>query len=275
MSAGRRMRFQLTPLLDLLLIIIFAQFMEVREATARTENTAEVEYRHRLAELEDSANRHKSQIDQEHAQRQKELNESFGRILEQQERSGDILSELFNVPRKMIEDALKLRDSSRAPTDDESEQLRKRLREFSKKRGRSVIRHLMTYDEIRKHCDVWELYIAENGTFQFSNGSVIREFRAQTPDEFEDRMYEVYKSFDQPKSLVVILFTFGDARAGIRQMGIDSMPNVVARMRKDRGERNWFEFAILGFSPDGPTLRDQLQRPAESTPQEKNTGPDQ
>jgi len=257
MKIGRRIRFQLTPLLDLLLIIIFAQFMEVREATARTENTAEVKYQQRLTELEDSARRYKSRIDQEHSDRQKELNESFRKILVQQQRSGDILSELFDVPREMIEDALKLRDPSRAATDEESEQLRQRLSEFSKKRGRSVIRHLMTYDEIRKHCDVWELYVAENGTFQFSNGTVMRDFRAETASEFEDSMYEVYKSFDQPKSLVVILFTFGDARAGIRQMGIDAMPNVVARMRKDRGQRNWFEFAILGFSPDGPTLRDR------------------
>ena len=266
MKVGRRMRFQLTPLLDLLLIIIFAQFMEVREATARTENTAEVEYKQRLAELEDSARRYKSRIDSEHDRRQKELNESLRKILVQQERSGDILSELFKVPRTMIEEALKLRDPSRAPTDEESEQLRQRLSEFSKKRGRSVIRHLMTYDEIRKHCDVWELYVAENGTFQFSDGSVIRDFRAEASAEFEDNMYEVYKSFDQPKSLVVILFTFGDARAGTRRMAIDSMPAVVARMRKDRGERNWFEFAILGFSPDGPTLRDRAQNPTEDSP---------
>ena len=115
----------------------------------------------------------------------------------------------------------------------------------------------MTYDEIRKHCDVWELYMNEDNSFEFSNGTVIREFRAENAADFAEGMYEVYKSFDQPKSLVVILFTFGDTRAGIRQMAIDSMPTIVARMRKDRGERNWFEFAILGFSPDGPTLRER------------------
>lgn len=265
-KSGRRMRFQLTPLLDLLLIIIFAQFMEVREATARTDITADKTIAERTEQLHEQAKEYKLKVDAAYQDklaefnvRKAELEETHQAILSQQARSGDVLSELFNVPKSLIEDALRLRDESRAPTDEESAQLRERLNEFSKKRGRSVIRHLMTYDEIRKHCDVWELYVNEDGTFAFSNGAVMREFRAQTSADFNGAMYEVYKSFDQPKSLVVILFTFGDARAGIRQMAVDAMPDVVARMRNDRGERNWFEFAILGFSPDGPKLREQNQ----------------
>ena len=53
MKARRRLMFQLTPLLDLLLIVIFAQYMEVQQ----TAETGEQELREREAEMTQRLNK--------------------------------------------------------------------------------------------------------------------------------------------------------------------------------------------------------------------------
>ena len=250
MVVRRRMTFQLTPLLDLLLIIIFAQFMEMRDATARTESEVRQEAAARMVELD---REHQARLDEVAAHRQ-ELTDRFRDILKQQEGAGNILAEIFNIPDRVITDVLKLRDPTQPQSQAQQDALRRRIEEFRERRGRSIIKHLMTWDEVRKHCDVWELYVTENGSFQLSSGTRMREFRGNTAAEFSQRMYDAYKSFDEPRSLVVILVSYGDASFRIRRLAINTMRKVVARMREDRGLRNWFEYAIVGFSPDGPAI---------------------
>ena len=252
----RRMTFQLTPLLDLLLIIIFAQFMEVRDATARTEIEVREQASQRLFEMEKE---HQLRLQDVEAHR-RELTQRFEDILRQQEGAGNVLSQIFDVPDNVIADILRLRNPRQPRTAAEQNAIQQRIDQFRERNGRSIIKHLMTWDEVRKHCDVWELYVAENGTFQLSSGAEKREFRGQSPAEFSQRMYDAYKSFDEPKSLVVILVSYGDASFKIRRLAINSMPEVVARMRTDRGQRNWFEFAVIGFSPDGPAILKERNR---------------
>ena len=52
----RKLTFQLTPLLDLLLIVIFAQFMDVRETAARNEADYRREAEVRLDRLRNERN---------------------------------------------------------------------------------------------------------------------------------------------------------------------------------------------------------------------------
>ena len=66
MKGRRRLTMQLTPLLDLLLIVIFAQFMDVREREATTVDEAKqaVELRFQAeAELADLQSTHERAVD--------------------------------------------------------------------------------------------------------------------------------------------------------------------------------------------------------------------
>ncbi|HAW28849.1 MAG TPA: hypothetical protein DCY03_12135, partial [Planctomycetaceae bacterium] len=79
-----------------------------------------------------------------------------------------------------------------------------------------MVKHFLTYDELTKRSDIWELYLTENGVFRLKIGAKSTDFRADTSQDFVDRFYAVYKTVPQPKSLVIILFSYGDARASVR-----------------------------------------------------------
>ena len=265
----KRMTFQLTPLLDLLLIVIFAQFMEMRETTNRevtaAENSTQVmktEHAENKAELE-SAKKKSQELDLEVERLKDELElqrlqmtESLNRAIKQRDVVGQLVSELFQVPEEYVEKAL----SPRSPLEQtrskkEIEKLLEQFREHSKKSGDDVVKHLLTYQEMTKRCDIWEVYVAENSTIQFVTTDETFEFRARSSDAFSERLFQYFKSLEQPKSLVIILFSYGDAQGVVRQAAMDGMPLATDRMRSDSNGRTRFEYANLGYNADGPLSR--------------------
>ena len=265
----KRMTFQLTPLLDLLLIVIFAQFMEMRETTNRevtaAENSTQVmktEHAENKAELE-SAKKKSQELDLEVERLKDELElqrlqmtESLNRAIKQRDVVGQLVSELFQVPEEYVEKAL----SPRSPLEQtrskkEIEKLLEQFREHSKKSGDDVVKHLLTYQEMTKRCDIWEVYVSENGTVQFFTPPEVYEFRASSADTFADRVFQHYKSMEQPKSLVIVLLSYGDAKAAPRQAALDGMPLVTDRMRSDSNGRSRFEYAVLGYNAEGPVSK--------------------
>lgn len=261
----RKLSFQLTPLLDLLLIVIFAQYLEMQETTERQEAelrqeaqsrvaAARQEYRQALGRLSaareqlDALQQRKSELQQQWEKRETVLEESLRRAIRQQKRVGDLVAELFDVPEGLIEQALDPRNNARR-SEQEREELRQAFEELARQRGRAVIRHLLTYEEIRKRADVWELYVTEDGMIVLTAGDNTYRFRAETPEMFEQKLFARYKSLPQPKSLVIILFSYGDAKAGTREAVLEGLPRVAGRMRADTSGRTRFEYANLGFQP--------------------------
>lgn len=259
----RKMTFQLTPLLDLLLIVIFAQFMEVRDTTSRSEAARDAREAEMREQIELEAAELKEQLQLEHAAKLNDLQEQRRRyrealrsILRQQEEAGKVLADAFDVPEETVSRLLKLDPNSSANVRRTAEELSATLQELQKASGRELLRMLISYSEMRKRCDIWEVHISDEDVIEFDNGTEVRSFRAGREPEIEDRLFEAYKTFGEPRTLVILLFSYGDASAGVRQRTEDALPAAVARMRADSGGRHWFEFAVLGFSPDGPSLRE-------------------
>ncbi len=260
--AGRRFSLQLTPLLDLLLIVIFAQYLEVREQADRQQVRTERTLAERQQELDKQATAERSSLAAERARlaeresdivaENAELRRDVADMAAQQRRAADLVAELFQVPQALIDDALKPLPSGapRRPAA-EVERLRQKFRELADLRGPDVIEHLLSYEELRKRADVWTLRIAANGEIVFSAGDRSQSFRAATPDEFASRLYDRYKTLPQPKGLVVLLVSYGDARADVRQAVLDGLPEAVRRLREDHLGRTQFEYAVLGFMPGG------------------------
>ena len=269
MKARRRLTMQLTPLLDLLLIVIFAQFMDVQEREATTVDEAKqaVERRYQAeAELTDLQATHEQAIDalnqaaqivaqlrnenQELVQNSEQLQSEVERSVAQQRLLGELVSQLFNVPDETIAEALTPEGTDQpAASAAQRTFLEEQFRELSMQKAGRMIRHLLSYEEMRKRCDLWELHIDDAGWFSLKAGKQERGFRASTPAEFVNRFYAIYKSLPEPKQLVVIMLSYGDARADVREAAIQGLPRVTERMRQDAGGTFRFEYAVLGFQP--------------------------
>ncbi|MCA9017692.1 MAG: hypothetical protein KDA77_20380 [Planctomycetaceae bacterium] len=287
MISRRRLTFQLTPLLDLLLIVIFAQFMDTQETTARIEQRAEQQVEQaeskakKYSELSEAAQQKSIALAEQNAQverkaeqskqaaaeleqrmrilqqlsekKNQELSEQLKVAQEQRNRVGELVQELFQLPDSLVDPLLKSKDDPDSEkTKAEIERIRKQLQELAGARGEDVIRHFLTYDELTKRSDIWELYLTENGVFRLKIGQQTTDFRADSQTAFVDRFYAIYKTVPQPKSLVIILFSYGDAKASVRFAATQGLPLVAERMRADSSGRTRYEYAVMGFAPEKP-----------------------
>lgn len=264
---SRKLTFQLTPLLDLLLIVLFAQYMEA----SRTHQEQAVQNEYRLQEelsterdllktkmeelAEDQSKliaegKRLSESKQKLQQDEKDLQRKLKDILNQQTRAGDTAAELFQLPDALVEQALKPLKKNRSA--EEIEEIRKAFRNLAKKRGTAVIRHLLTYEELRKRCDIWQLHIQENGEIHFFTGKELLKFRAETSQQFEQKLFNQYKKVPQPKGLVIILLSVGNIGEGIEKAALAGLPLATERMRSDSNGRTRFEFALLGYTAKSP-----------------------
>ncbi|WP_437229868.1 hypothetical protein SH661x_001664 [Planctomicrobium sp. SH661] len=271
----RRMSLQLTPLLDMLLIIVFAQYLEIREKQAletKETRTAVVdleETRARLKALLAEEELLRSQIDAERVRRlaaesnvateQQKLaltQNDLDRVLDQQRVVAGLMTEMFQIPTSELNSLL---ESARVPSLEKSPQemnrVKEQIRELSMQRGGRMLEHLLSYDEIRKRCDVWDLHIDAQGIATLTAGSRTTRIRIPTlPNEdvdverFVSEVYAWYRSLPQPKSLVVILLTYDRAsRISVMESIRKALPILVSRMQSDHAGQVRFEYADLGF----------------------------
>lgn len=263
MILPRKMTFQLTPLLDLLLIVIFAQFMEVEQTSQKSEASLQNRAKEIHAKLMRERDDWKARMDAFYAERQREIDQqkaanavAFKSMAEQHSRSGDVLAELFNLSEDRIRELLKPGGEGQGYTKEQEVRIRRSLKTIQEKKGRELVRLLISFGEMEKRCDLWEIHVTETGTIEFDNGESVQELEAKTTDAIEDGLFDAYKLSSEPKTLVILLFSYAArAGAGPRQRTERALPGALTRMREDSGGRNWFEFAVLGFTPEGPSLR--------------------
>ena len=258
-TPGRRLQFQLLPLLDLLLIMVFSLYLEVRVRAEQQAEQAETQIT--IAQQQLTAER--AVLAAERAQfvaEASEIQQRMDDVVSQQRFAANLVGELFDVPQKLIDEALRPLPAGAPPrSPEETERLRPRFEQLAALRGPEVIEHLFSYDELRKRADVWTLRIRASGEIVFSNGVQTQSFRAGTPAEFASRLFDRYKTLAQPKGLVVLLVSYGDARADDRRAVLDGLPDAVRLMREDQLGRTQFEYAVLGFveTDAGRGVRDE------------------
>lgn len=268
MIPRRRFVIQLTPLLDLLLILVFALLLGLRQQGRTEEQRARSVVTRALPELADQVDPVKALVEQhrqdtralEKARKksgqlasrrdaERRLADELARSRTQQARIGDMVAELFQVPDEMLKKAL-APDAALGGTRSEAEaaRLRREFRKLGSKRGREVVRHLLTFEEMRKRCDLWDLVIVEDHRFELTAGTTTRTFQARTPAEFDDRLFRAYKSLEQPKDLVIVMLAWqADARFAAIETAVSRLPSVTERMRNDRSGQTQFQFLVLSL----------------------------
>lgn len=246
MIPARKLTFQLASLLDLLLIVMFAQYLEVQ--TVAQQQTERIE-----------AERQTSATDLKALQQQLSQWEDRQRAVDKAEHSGveqlgRLFGELFRIPEATIQKIARQRSQDEAGLSPaEIAALRKEFQSLATARGDQVVDHLLTFAEMKKRFDVWEVYLQDNGALVVTAGSHQKRLQTgiiETPEQFSDEVFKLYKSFPQTKSVVLILVSYGDSRFSDRLAVIKGLPVVAERMRIDSNSTARFEYAVLGYRPD-------------------------
>lgn len=277
---ARRLTLQLTPLLDLLLIVIFAQFMEVRETDARRAAAA-AHSEARLAAAERELAQHQSALadafrlitqarramesSQELVQRHREdlvnRERSFEESLQRQQTLARLLVDYFQVPRELLDSILdSRRGAPLAESEEALERLRQEFRQLAEGDPGRIVKHLLTFDEVRKRCDIWELHLqaSPRRLALLDPARQHHDFALPLTNErpgadldqsaFERDLYSRLKSWPQPKSLVEVLFSYdADVRINVRDQAQESILRVLDRLRTESAGRTRFEFADFGI----------------------------
>ncbi|MBI1345126.1 hypothetical protein GC163_02440 [bacterium] len=258
MIPARRLTFQLTPLLDLLLIVIFAQYLDV-ETTTRKETLALSTTRDLLSAQLDQALAQIINLRERMQELQAEVDLSATRSQEaeryrvQRDLVGELVGEIFRIPQTQLDQLLQQRLSAGpGPSANDVTQLKNRLQSLSGNSPERVIEHLLTFGEMRKRIDLWELYLSDNGALQLVVGDKRFELRGETPEDIATRLFEAYKTLPESKGMVLILFSYGDAQFKRLKGTLDALPLAVERIRLDAGGRSRIEYAVQGFRAATP-----------------------
>lgn len=283
MIAPARLSLRLTPLLDLLLIVIFAQYMDVQQSVEKRER----DFRTRLAELERLAGeqrtnaerlraelraltgRHDRLVEQNAAlaaqrdslqQLVEQLTDTIKRQSLDLQREADrrrelagIFKTLFEIPEPVLRAVMERHErpeTLRSKRD--VQRLIERLQRLRDAEPELVLEHFTVVGELLKRCDLWRLYLAQNGTFLLWAADRTFRFTAETPDEVAEELFRIYKALPEPKSLVIVLLSYGDVRFAVYDAALRGLPRALVRMQADRQGKTRFEYTVMGFDADGP-----------------------
>lgn len=243
--ARRRITLQLIPLLDLLLIVLFAQFMQLQEVSkkqavrtddaerAAAKTAAEVAAdRQQLARLRGALERERLS-----------LKASLQSAMGDRDQIAALAADLLKLPAETVRRALK------GKSDEEIERLKKALAALPAPGAADVAHQLATLSELRRTCDVWQIHIDDTSIVRVNFPPASTSFRAETPAEFDRRLFDWYKSLPPTKSVVIMQLTWGDTNFGTKYSAKEGLVKCAERMRADRNGRAIFEYVILGFRP--------------------------
>lgn len=210
----KKLSFQLTPLLDLLLIVIFAQYLDVRDKSKQDRETQSTQaaamkaraaeaaaqrdaVARKLAAAESDLNKAQSRLDAFNENVRKALankDADAKRLQDQRDLLAKALAELFRLPEQKLRDVIKPlagKDAARAA--EELKKLRERIETLKDSAPQQIVRHVVKYEELLKRCDLWEIHIDRRNNVRIAIGPKVHQFRftarefQATGDEEKDR----------------------------------------------------------------------------------------
>ena len=250
----RRLALQLTPMLDLMLIVLFSQYLENRE---RSESQLQ-NLRQEQAAVEQQA-LEQQQIMEQELQRINQIaatyDERYRSILSRHQTAGEVLRSTLNLPQRALQQILELQSEDRVQDAQRLEQAVGRLQTQLDASGDELFRFLMQVDEMQKRVTFWEVHISESGSAVISDGQ--RQFLADfsSSEEFASRLGMLSQNFSDPHNLVLVILTWGDkASLRYRLSAQQGLPLLLDALRQDAGGTRWFDSSVIGHCPEGPHL---------------------
>ncbi len=278
MKIRRRITLQLTPLLDLLLVVIFAQYIHMEQTAGRQVEAAASEAQVRIdaiGEEIETARKERSDADIKRLQafeelkgRDETLTEARGEISalrtrvkeleisseEQRRQHREDLTRLGRIAANLLRiDPVLFAETMESLPADEVRGLKEGFEDLRGKSAEALIRHLREIDAIRKRCDLWEVHIETEGRilFRFTGADEADSFWAGSSEDFVLKAQKGIARAAEPKSLVLILFSYSDATWGARQPVEEGVDLLKIWLRKEFTGKA-FHVARMGYSLSPP-----------------------
>ena len=282
----RRTVFQLTPLLDLLLIVIFAQYMDVRQAGARQEAWFEKEagqvQAQAIAKAEQEAER-RQQADIKLALAEKQLKtlqEEQGMTEElltdlkiQRELMAELLTQSLKIDAEKIEELMQYgRDEANFDA-----KLRETIETLSESSQAEAVSLATSYHELLKRCDVWDFRFelskgvsketiakkTSGATISFNFRDNHKEFlviledgaRVIKDDQLDKTVFEIknyLKTLPQPKGIVIVISGFMNEEItfGLRTEYKELLQKLINELTLESAGQSRFYLRELGYLGD-------------------------
>lgn len=258
----RRVTVQLTALLDLMLILVFMQYIEIDEHVVEQQQAADQRVAAAEQELHDvrvnhellaaDLQKHAADLDDARAAIT-QMEGDTEKLREQRDLLVSVLPDLFSQPEEKIKKLMSttLPDGTKH-TPEQLDKLKQEFRKLSQQQPDAAMRHLMTFNEMKKRCDLWHLHVLDSGVIALATEKTTVKFRAESASSFEETLFQRYKALSDPKSLVIILFSYGDTDFGVYKAVKDGLPLATRRMEQDALGRTRFTFREIGFFETPP-----------------------
>lgn len=282
MISRRRMVFQLTALLDLLLVVLFAQYMEtqgasrravraeaqrrVREASLRvqaeqsrqeSERQAKVAMADRstmAGQLEDLKTQNRQLQASLSDARQRLGEEQAGRVEDQKRAAeqlaqvGEIFRQRLNIDPKTLNAIL----DSASPAD--RDRFLQEVQNLKGARSASIVQYLRATVEFKKVCNLWEIHIFDDNSvrIRFDGKDFGSRFYVGSAADFANHLIEAAKENGEPRSLVVVLLTWSNADRKTRDGVSAGLQEAAAALRNAWGSPKRIEVSKLGYTPEAP-----------------------
>jgi hypothetical protein len=251
--------------MDLLLIIVFAQYLEFHRSSTVARVQTEQEITATRQSLEDQFDRKTRELDRvrndlirDNRQLRQKTDMAVAMTQQAKRRqtmTEELLRKLLRIDADLIDAELSPPESVDALRDTEAT-----ARSIRNADDASLLRFLAGYDELLKRAEVWTIHVSDRGDTEIKaggSGGKSHSFRLEEAsqrsrtEEFVQQMRAAYSQMPQPKGLVVILVSFSPrAIAGNYQPVLDGMPRVIEWLGEDSGGRTRFEYSVIGAITD-------------------------
>ncbi len=281
MKRRRRIILQLTSLLDLLLMVIFAQYIGLQEASrllVRNEQAKRRQAEQAQADTEvargeafDKLRELASALsisEQRRGDQSAKLQELTTENLLLREKAG-VIEQIEQARRKAAQDLQAVGELARDSLDVNAESVRlaladvpaddlarllAELRQLKDKGPTEIIQYLREAAELRKRADIWEVHVAADDSIRVRvKDRVVGEaIFVTSQDDFLKQVLPLLRRQEEPKSLVILLVSWSDARLDTRSHVLAGVGQIVQVLDAQWKKAKRIETAVMGFAKELP-----------------------
>lgn len=226
MIPRRRLTLQLTPLLDLMLIVMFSQHLAFRQHSAAEQQALEQRARTLQTELQS---------------REAQLTEQRDSLARQYLETASLLN-TFLSPSQNARLAAQLADFP---------EVRNALEQTTRTSSDAATNFLTRATAMQKHVTIWEVHLLDSGRAQLRSENLTESTDFASAEEFAERLFQASKRFPVPHSLTLVLLSWSDTQLGPRQAALRGLPLFLDLLRRDAAGIRWYDFSVTGYRPNG------------------------
>jgi hypothetical protein len=230
----RRLVIQLAALVDLLFVVMFLQYTEQTRSAA--EESAKLQKAAGDAEglkkmvVADQDNLRKNRDDL-----QAENEELKKRLAKETRKSADVEKQLQEIGQAATElikgvDPKALTETLRGAPAGEVDAILAAMNDTKGKNAAQIVQMLRKTAELKNWTDIWEVHLFDDSRVRVRGPGVRdKEFTPSDENDFTIQFMSVVKQAGEPKSLVIVMFTHGNAELKAIDMvtkGLDQVRTV-------------------------------------------------